>query len=205
MRRYLENCGRLVRIPCWNAGLIRKYSRFCQEFQKEFGRDPSDQEAADGLELSMKAFRNLKQDALLDAVGSLDVPVGDDGESTLGELQASPEELENDVVEEMNRQELKAALWGAVDTLAADQREAIRYRYRDGLSIKVVGEQLGIPAQTAANLIYKSLGELRKPDRVKRIQPYLDSWRYSSGMKGTGARTFRRSWTSATERVALRI
>lgn len=44
MGRYLENCGRPVRIPSGQAGLMRKYRRLCSEFQKEFGRDPSDRE-----------------------------------------------------------------------------------------------------------------------------------------------------------------
>ena len=62
---------------------------------------------------------------LTGSVGSLDIPVGEDGETTLGELQAAPGDLETDVVEEVNRKELKAALWGAVDTLEADQRRAV--------------------------------------------------------------------------------
>lgn len=204
MRRYLESCGRPIRVPSRQAGLVRKYRRFCSEFQKELGRDPSDQEAAYTLELSEAALEKLKRDAVLDSVGSLDIPVGDEGETTLGELQAAPGDLENDVVGEMNQRELKAALWGTVDTLDADQRQAVICKYRDGLKNELVGERLGITEKEAGRLVNRGLRELRKPERLARIRPYLDGWRYSAGMKGTGAETFRRTWTSATERAALR-
>lgn len=204
MGRYLENCGRPVRIPAGQAGLMRKYRRLCSEFQKEFGRDPSDWEAACALGISHGHLEKLRQDALMGNVGSLDVPVGDEGETTLGELQAAPGDLETDVVEEVNRKELKAALWGAVDTLDADQRRAVVCKYRDGLINELVGERLGITGKEAGRLVDKGLRELRKPERLDRIRPYLDGWRYSSGIRGTGAETFKRTWTSATERTALR-
>ena len=103
----------------------------------------------------------------------------------------------------VNRKELKAALWGAVDTLEADQRRAVICRYRDGLRNELVGERLGITEKEAGGLINKGLRELRKPERLNRIRPYLDGWRYSSGMKGTSLEAFRRTWTSAKERVAM--
>ena len=87
--------------------------------------------------------------------------------------------------------------------IPAGRRRAVICKYRDGLKNELV-ERLGITGKEAGRLVDKGLREFRKPERLDRIRPYLDGWRYSSGMKGTGAETFKRTWTSATERTALR-
>lgn len=205
IRRHLENCGHLVRIPSGQAGLLQKYRRLCSEFLLEFGRRPSDREAMYCLELSYVRLRRLQQDGLMEKIGSLDVPVGEEEDTTLGELQRGSEGFEDSVIEEMNQRELKTALWAVVDTLEERQRQAIRLRYKEGCTFAETGSQMGITLEAARQWVDKGLRELRKPSRSNGLRPYLDGWCYSVGMRGTGAGVFKRTWTSATERAALQL
>ena len=87
-------------------------------------------------------------------VASLDRPVGEDGESTLGDLLPSPAPGPDDVVDGWLRE---AALHRAVHTLPARDRVIVRMRY-------------GIDGEAPRSL--KEIGELLEltPERVRQIE-----------------------------------
>ena len=68
-------------------------------------------------------------------LGSLDAPVkGLDGgeDATVGELVASAEDVEGDVLERMGQEQLKAELWDCVDGLPGQQPAVLRKRGTGG-------------------------------------------------------------------------
>ena len=116
--------------------------------------------------------------------------------------------VEGDVVDRVEQEELRAVLWGTVDTRPEKQAAAIRMRYQQSRTLKQIGEKLGCSVEMARTHERKALRELRKPSRAKKLKPFFpeaDRQRiYSRAISGTGLTSFQHSWTSATEREAIK-
>ena len=97
-------------------------------------------------------------------------------------------------------------IWPVVDTLTDRQADAIRLRYREGMTWAEAGRCMGISLNAVREHEKNGLRELRRPSRVRLLRPFLyyDEVR-NRGMQGTGVARFTQTWTSATERVALNL
>lgn len=52
MRNYLQYYGSCLRLPVYSCERVRKYKRLCSSFYREYGREPSDIEAAAAMDLT---------------------------------------------------------------------------------------------------------------------------------------------------------
>lgn len=209
MQRYLQNNGSCLRLPVHCLESVRQYQQFCSKYQQEHGCEPPDEAAAAFLCLTLEQVENIKRNACMANLGSLDSHVaGIDGgeDTTLEELAASGENLEEDVLERIQRQQLQAVLWACVDSLEGQQPDVIRMRYQENMTLNQIGQCYGTTPESIRQSEMKALRELRKPYRADRLRPFLPEAEriYSMGISGTGVESFRRTWTSATERAALR-
>ena len=92
-----------------------------------------------------------------------------------------------------------------VDALPGNEPEIIRKRYQEGLTFKEIGEELGLSMEAVRQWERKGLGELRKPSRSRILEEFLEDSRiYNSALHVNGVSSFNRTWTSSTERLALR-
>ena len=209
MQRYLQNNGSCLRLPVHCLESVRQYQRFCSNYQQEHGCEPSDAAVSAFMGLTLEQVGNIKKNACLSNLGSLDSPVtGIDGgeDTTLGELTASAENLEEDVLERIEQEQLRVVLWNCVDSLEGQQPEVIRMRYQENMTREQVGQCFGITLEAARQTEAKALRELRKPRNSDRLRPFFSEERsYSMGISGTGVGVFERTWTSATERAALKL
>lgn len=204
MQRYVENCSSVVRVPSYAREKIRKQEKLASEWQKKFGNRPEVRQytwdtQSNTIELARSASKGR--------IRSLDASVGEDGECTVGDLLPGAADVEGDVLDRVEQEELRAVLWGTVDTLPEKQAETIRMRYQQNRTLKQIGEELGCSVEMARTHERKALRELRKPSRAKKLKPFFpeaDRQRiYSRAISGTGLTSFEHSWTSATERAAL--
>lgn len=208
IQRYLQQSGSCLRLSVYCQEKNRRYKRLCSSYQAEYGREPSEDEIARFMGLTVEQVRNVREDACMARLGSLDAPVkGLDGgeEATVGDLTPAPGDLEEDVVERMQREQLCAVLWECVDSLEEVQAETIRKRYQRGMSLREIGAEQGISPEVVRREHNKALRELRKPRCAKRLRPFVpeEEWIFSMSISGTGVGRFRRTWTSSTERAAL--
>ena len=161
MRRYVENCSSVVRVPSHARAKAHQYEKIVDDHRKEYGCKPANDQ--------LRRY--------------------------FGDIQSNTIE------------ELRAVLWGTVDTLPEKQAETIRMRYQQSRTLKQIGEELGCSVEMARTHERKALRELRKPSRAKKLKPFFpeaDRQRiYSRAISGTGLTSFEHSWTSATERAAL--
>src|SRR6266480_6573555 len=98
IQRGLDNSGRPVRIPAHVAQRERTVNRIEAELRARADRDPTDEEIAEKAELPLaevKAVRDLTR-----VTTSLDAPVGEDGDTTLGEFRAEASESVEEEVDE---------------------------------------------------------------------------------------------------------
>ena len=210
LARYIQANGSSLRLPCHVQEKQRKYSRFSNAFQLAHGREPTEREMALCLGLTLKQAREARENAHRALVASLDAPIaGPDGgeNATAGELVPSAEALEADLLERIEREELAGVLWEYVDGLPDNQPEVVRRRYQGRQSYRQIGEAIGATADAARQAEGKALRELRRPDTLKRLRPFLPEAEriYSMSVQGTGAERFRQTWTSSTERAAIKL
>ena len=138
-------------------------------------------------------------------IGSLDVPVGEDTENTLYDLLPSPTNSTEQAIEKIQAEQLRAVLWSMVEELPGNEPEIIRKRYREELTFKEIGQQLGISVEAVRQWEKKGLRELRKPSKARILEGFLEDGRiYNNALHGNGVSSFNRTWTRSTERVALR-
>lgn len=203
---YIEECGKAVRFPRHFRRKLTKYKRFTVFMYAELNRKPTDQELSYYLGVDGKKLEELKLAAVLDKMGSLDIPAGEDGDNTLCDLVESPNNPENDILDKIQAEQLKTVIWGLVDDLPGMCPETIRARYQESLTFKEVAEKLGITIEAARQWQAKGLRELRKPARSNELMPFIrDDYIYNQALHGNGVGNFKRTWISSTERVALKL
>jgi RNA polymerase primary sigma factor len=156
IQRGLANKARTIRIPVHIGQRERKIARAERELSAKLGRDPTDDEVASAAELPLDQVEEVREAAR--AVTSLDRPVGEEGETALGDLlesgeQAIDEEVELSLVEETLRR--------TIDELPTPERDVIRLRYGingdDPQPLRETGRRLGLSAERVRQLESKAL------------------------------------------------
>ena len=176
--------------------------------RKEYGCKPTNDQLRRYFGDIQSNTIELARSASTGRIQSLDMSVGEDEDCTAGDLLPGSADVEGDVLDRVEQEELRAVLWGTVDTLPEKQAAAIRMRYQQSRTLKQIGEELGCSVEMARTHERKALRELRKPSRAKKLKPFFpeaDRQRiYSRAISGTGLTSFEHSWTSATEREAIK-
>ena len=208
IRRYIQNNGSSLRLSVHRLERVRRYHRFISAYAAEYGREPSDLQAAVNLGCTMAQIKDIQEDAYKAHPGSLDSPVmGLDGgeDKTVGDMVASGEDLEGDILERVQQEELRRELWSCVDSLPGRQSEVLRMRYQRGMTLGAIGQEYDTTPEAVRQIRAKALRELRKPRNSKRLKPFLPEADqiYSAALMGSGVSRFNTTWTSSTERVVL--
>ena len=204
MSRYVRN-NSMIRMPEHAINRLMQYKKMQRLWMMDFNRWPTDKEIMDYLDLSKKQVEYLKQDVLTSQMCSLDIPAGEDEDLDLYELLPG-ESFEDELIDKLQHEQLKATIWPLVDELAEQQAMAIRGRFEKEKTLDEIGNDLGVNTARAHAVISNGLRELRKPARSNRLRPfYNDEYIYSRTLTGNGVTRFRETWTSSTERVALNI
>jgi RNA polymerase primary sigma factor len=152
VQRGVANKSRTIRIPVHIAERETKIARAERELTAELGRPPTDAEICTRSKVSPKHVKEVRSAAR--AVTSLDRPLGDDGDASLGDLfagtDASPEEevtvsFEHDV------------LHRALGELPERERRVLTLRYgldteHDPMSLESIGRELGITRERVRQL-----------------------------------------------------
>jgi RNA polymerase primary sigma factor len=156
IQRGLANKARTIRIPVHIGQRERKIARSERELLAKLGRDPTDEEVASAAELPLDQVEEVREAAR--AVTSLDRPVGEEGETALGDLlesdqQAIDEEVEVSLVEETLRR--------TIEELPEPERNVVKLRYGingdDPQPLRETGRRLGLSAERVRQIESKAL------------------------------------------------
>ena len=204
MSRYIKSNG-TIRLPEFMQGRIREYNKMVQKWQQNYHRKPTDGEICHFLDINWEMLENLRKAAQMVQIGSLDVPVGEEGDCSMYDLLPSAIDEEEQTIEKIQHEQLCAVLWPLVDSLPGQQPQVIRARYQERRTLADVAKEKGVTLNAIRQQEAKGLRELRKPSKSKLLRPFLpeDDRIYSRALQGNGVGSFNRTWTSSTERVAL--
>lgn len=171
--RALSDQSRSIRVPAHIAELVSKIKKIMGVMTQELGRTPTEEEIAKKLNVEIdkvKVALDMSQ-----AVSSLDVPVGEDEETTIGDLQADPsvKNLMANLIDEANRQ--------IIETVFAtlNEREANVLRLRFGMNVnhaytlEEVGNELGITRERVRQIETRALRKMRNPIRMNVLREAL--------------------------------
>jgi RNA polymerase primary sigma factor len=170
VQRGVANKAREIRIPVHIVDRERKIARVERELMAKLGRAPEEEEIAKAVKLPLKKVREVREAAR--AVTSLDRPVGEEGEISLGDLvagdEAGPEEtLHVSLEEEMLRR--------AVAALPDRQQEVVKLRYGlngDGnpKSLDEIGRQMGLTRERVRQLEAEALERLAVNREIEALR-----------------------------------
>ena len=208
IKRRMRICAdnsRTVRLS-FNAGdEVRQYQKIMREYRQEYGCDPSDRELCGFLYVSREKLDQIRKAAQMGNIRSLDEPVqGMEGDISIGDTVPSGEDMEEDTIREIDKEQMKRELWIAVDQLPGDLPAAVRLRYKDRLTLEKTGQALGVNRERARQLESKAMRILRQPHRCKVFRGYFEEYLSAAPIHHVGVRRFNETWTSEVEREALR-
>lgn len=184
---------------------ILAYQKICEQYQQKYDRRPTDMEAAILLECSIETIEEIRKATRLCKTRSLSevISPSDGDDITLEESIPDPRDRIGELEDEIQASQLSAELSRVVDSVLDDREKlVIRARYYDGKTLLQTGEALGgLSVESARKIEQKALVKMRRSSRSKALLDYF----YLDGMKRTGLTSYLSTWTSATERTAMRI
>jgi RNA polymerase primary sigma factor len=170
VERGIANKARQIRVPVHILQRANKVARAERRLGAELGRQPTDEELVQATGLPLKQVRRAR-DAVR-TVTSLDRPVGESEDITLGELMESEEDRPEEVVEVSLRAD---TVRRAVADLPDPEREVVKLRYGldghpDPKSVEEVVRQLGVPREDVRRIERKALAQLARMRELRGLE-----------------------------------
>ena len=163
----------VIRVPAYTAERLRKLAAETAAFRAEEGREPTPAELADRTGWTAEKVQELL--TLAPEVISLDIPVGERGEDTVGTLLPGAENLEPQA--ELIRRELKDLLDSLMADLTDRQRSVLRLRFGmdDGISrsLEQVAKELGISKERVRQLERQAMDNLQRMGAGSGLEDFL--------------------------------
>ena len=170
IQRGLENTSRTIRLPVHVAQRARKVGRIERQLATKLGHEPSNEEIAREAELPLEEVIEIRKAER--AIASLDKPVGEDGDTTLGDLLAIPTASVHEEVEEAFESQ---ALMTAISELPEAERDVIEMRFGAGdtepQTLFQAGKKLGVSTERARQIEERALKRLAQRPELLALRP----------------------------------
>jgi RNA polymerase primary sigma factor len=157
--RGLANSSRTVRLPVHIAAQARKIRDRERELGAQLERAPTDEEIADSLDMTAEEVRDIR--AADQAPTSLDKPVGDAEDASLGELMADDSATPAQEVEQAAGEQ---TVLRVVRSLPEPERQVLTLRFGLGggeeVALRETGRRLGLSAENVRQIEHRALRRL---------------------------------------------
>src|SRR3990170_706932 len=172
--RSIADQARTIRVPVHMVESLNKVVRASHYLVQETGKEPSPEELADALDLPVEKIRKTLKIAKEPV--SLEMPVGDDGESLLGDFiedkdAAVPhdEAITSDLTGHMN---------DVLSTLSPREEKVLRMRFGIGEikdhTLEEVGAFFNVTRERIRQIEAKALRKLRHPKRCRKLKTFSE-------------------------------
>ena len=168
--RALGDQSRTIRIPANMVELLSKVKKATAELTQKLGRAPSDKEIAAHMDIVLDKVQTVMD--IAQATTSLDTPVDDEGETSMGDLIAdhSAENPVANMIKEANKQIVANIL----DTLGSREAEILKMRFgidtEKAMTLEEVGDHYGLSKERIRQIENKAIRKLRNPVRAKMLK-----------------------------------
>ena len=172
--RAIADQARTIRIPVHMVETINKQIRVSRMLLQEYGREPTPQEIAEKMNVSVDRVMEIQKIAQ-DPV-SLETPIGEEDDSHLGDFIEDDNATAPSDVAAFTM--LKEQLIGVLDSLTPREEKVLRLRYGidDGRprTLEEVGKEFNVTRERIRQIEAKALRKLRHPSRSKKLKDFLD-------------------------------
>ena len=172
--RAIADQARTIRIPVHMVETINKLIRTSRHLLQKLGREPSQEEIAEELEISVDKVAEIQKIAQ-DPV-SLETPIGEEDDSHLGDfIQDDDSPAPQDAAAYTM---LKEQLAEVMSTLTPREAKVLRLRFglEDGKArtLEEVGREFEVTRERIRQIEAKALRKLRHPSRSKKLKDYMN-------------------------------
>jgi RNA polymerase primary sigma factor len=171
--RAIADQSRTIRLPVHMNESLTKFLRFSRELEKELGRAPKNEEIAQRMETSadkVQQLRTLSRDPV-----SLDLPVGNDGESVLGDLIQGRSAAS--IIGPLMDRDVAERTEGVLRMLTPAEEKVIRMRFGIGYdrehTLEEIAGEFGLTRERIRQIEVQTLRKLRTFESTNRLQPLI--------------------------------
>ena len=172
--RSIADQARTIRIPVHMVETVNKLIRISRQLLQEYGREPTSEEIAKEMGISVEKVREIKKISQ-DPV-SLETPIGEEEDSHLGDF--IPDEDIPSPVDAAAYSMLQKQLREVLDTLSEREKKVLilRFGLDDGRprTLEEVGREFNVTRERIRQIEAKALRKLRHPSRSKKLRDYLE-------------------------------
>ena len=171
--RAIADQGRTIRVPVHMGDQINKLLRVQHQLTQRLGRDPTVEELAIALDVTLQKVENMIQVARRPL--SLETPTDDEEDSVLGDFIQDEEVPAPDETATYNL--LREHLENVLDSLPPREVRILQLRYGllDGqaYTLEEVGRKMGVTRERVRQIEAQALSRLRHPAIRRRLREYL--------------------------------
>ena len=172
--RAIADQARTIRIPVHMVETINKLIRVSRQLLQELGREPTPEEIADKMDMSVERVREILK--ISQEPVSMETPIGEEEDSHLGDF------IQDDNVpvpaDAAAFTLLKEQLVEVLSTLTDREQKVLRLRFGldDGRArtLEEVGKEFNVTRERIRQIEAKALRKLRHPSRSRKLKDYLD-------------------------------
>ncbi len=170
--RSIADQSRTIRIPVHMSEVINKTYRTTRNLLQELGREPTEQELADAMNIPIEKVREILK-VSADPI-SLDTPIGEEDDSHLGDF------IRDDTImgpeDAASYSILRDQITRLLDTLTDREQKVLvlRFGLKDGRSrtLEEVGKEFNVTRERIRQIEAKALRKLRHPSRAKMLKGF---------------------------------
>ena len=172
--RAIADQARTIRIPVHMVETINKVIRVSRQLLQELGHDPTPEEIAAEMNMSVEKVREILK--IAQEPVSLETPIGEEEDSHLGDF--IPDEDASEPSEAASFTLLKEQLVEVLSTLTPREEQVLKLRFgiEDGRTrtLEEVGKQFHVTRERIRQIEAKALRKLRHPSRSKKLKDFLN-------------------------------
>lgn len=171
--RAVADQARTIRIPVHMVETINKLVRIQRQLVQELSREPSPQEVAERMDISVEKVQQIQK--IAQEPIPLESPVGEEEDSTLGDFVSDPHGL--DPYEYTAKMKLRQELDDVLGTLTEREERVLRLRFGlvDGRqrTLEEVGKEFNVTRERIRQIEAKALRKLKHPSRSRKLKDFM--------------------------------
>ena len=172
--RSIADQARTIRIPVHMIETINKIVRTTRQIMSEIGREPTPTELADRLHMPLDKVKKVLKIAKEPI--SLETPVGDEEDSSLGDFIEDKNALIP--IEAAVKSSLRDTTTRILSSLTPREERVLRMRFGIGMNsdhtLEEVGQQFSVTRERIRQIEAKALRKLKHPTRARKLKTFLD-------------------------------
>jgi RNA polymerase primary sigma factor len=175
MARAIADQGRTIRIPVHMTETASKVLRERRKFYQQQGREAGAAEISARAGIAIGRVEQVL--SMVQEPTSLDLPIGEDGDATLGDLIAATDGIDPQAAVEAGA--LANCMSEALAQLTPREQRILRMRFGIGEpqdhTLEEVGKVFGVTRERIRQIEAKALEKLRKPQLARKLVTFAES------------------------------